>query len=475
MILIANNKRRNNILNFKNSSIFIVGAAGKYIINFVILVIFARILSPSDYGYWIQLLAIFSIAQFFIECGQINILMSQARSFDDVFRNLLVWNAYLIIATYLVVLPFTIFFLGLENYSINIYIFLFSSIPMNLLANLLFAKAQSVGRFALVNTIPFIILTCGFLAALLYIYFVEVSIDALALKLLIESLVNISTAFYFTGPYLLKNLPKTFKINKLFTSVNAFTAIGDLAIKSSNHIDKILLSSILPSAILGFYSRAYSIGIIVVSIGGYSLTTLGLQSSAIEKPNKGRNFMSLYLVFLSIFSFHFLFYYSEYALLIILGNNWIEYVSLGWIISLMPAMKFFENYFYISCVGEKKSGLFTMIYILTYIISIAVASYFYFINQDISVVIFAFFGSGLFVYLLSLILFLKIKNFSSDLYYLVYALSSVFIYFIYNSFIKEYFAFISLPFFFTMVLDLALCSICIIPFLYILVRKKRFL
>lgn len=123
MILIANNKSRNNILNFKNSSIFIAGAAGKYIINFVILIIFARILSPSDYGYWIQLLAIFSIAQFFIECGQINILMSQARSFDDVFRNLLAWNAYLIIATYLVVLPFTIFFLGLENYSINIYIF----------------------------------------------------------------------------------------------------------------------------------------------------------------------------------------------------------------------------------------------------------------------------------------------------------------------------------------------------------------
>ena len=162
MILIANNKSRNNILNFKNSSIFIAGAAGKYIINFVILIIFARILSPSDYGYWIQLLAIFSIAQFFIECGQINILMSQARSFDDVFRNLLAWNAYLIIATYLVVLPFTIFFLGLENYSINIYIFLFSSIPMSLLANLLFAKAQSIGRFALVNTIPFITLTCGF-------------------------------------------------------------------------------------------------------------------------------------------------------------------------------------------------------------------------------------------------------------------------------------------------------------------------
>ena len=346
---------------------------------------------------------------------------------------------------------------------------------MNLLANLLFAKAQSIGRFALVNTIPFIILTCGFLAALLYIYFVEVSIDALAFKLLIESLVNISTAFYFTGPYLLKNLPKTFKINKLFTSVNAFTAIGDLAIKSSNHIDKILLSTILSPAILGFYSRAYSIGIIGVSIGGYSLTTLGLQSSAIEKSNKVRNFMSLYLVFLSIFSFHFLFYYSEYALLIILGNSWIEYVSLGWIISLMPAMKFFENYFYISCVGEKKSGLFTLIYIFTYIISIAVASYLYFINQDISVVIFAFFGSGLFIYLFSLILFLKIKNFSGDLYYLVYALSSVLIYFIYNSFIKEYFVPISLPFFFTMVLDLALCSICIIPFLYILVRKRSFL
>jgi O-antigen/teichoic acid export membrane protein len=464
-----------SVLNFKNSSIFIISAAGKYILNFISLFIFARILSPSDYGYWIQLLAIFSIIQFFIECGQLNILLSKTKNFDDIFTDLLTWNIFLILATYLFVFPLTMYLLGSENYSINIYMYLFLSLPMTLFANLLFARAQSQQRFVMVNIVPFFVLVLGFLAALFYIYFIKISIDALAFKILIESITSITLAFYFTRSYLFERFPKKLKIKSLFNSSNIYTAIGDLAIKSSNQIDKIFLSVILPPSFLGFYSRAYAIGLIGVAIGGYSLTTLGIQASAKADTNNKKNFISMYLVFLAILSFHLLFNYSDYILLIILGNNWIEFVSLGWIIALMPAMKFFENYFYISCIAAKRTKLFSYLFLLIYIISILIALYLYSIKWDISNVIFAFFASGLVLYLIALTILFSLEIEKKELINFLYSISSVIIYVAYRSFVMGWLIVLKTPFHFIIIIDLIICTACIISFLYVTHYLRRFL
>lgn len=430
--------KEDNILNTTNSTIFVFGALGRYVVNFAILVIFARILSPSDYGYWIKLLAIFSIVQLIIEAGQMNILISQTSNFDKAFSTLLTWNFTLILFAYLLLVPMLIYLLGFENYSKLTYAYIFLSLPFNLIANLLFGKVQYEKKFLLINILPFCILFIGAIASILYVYFVKNTFEALAFKLFIESLISILLAIFFTGSYFYDRLPKFLEIKFLISKLNIFTYFGDLAIKVSNHIDKLFLSLILSPALLGFYSRAYAIGIIGVSVGGYSLTTLGIQSNASKnKKDKQTNFMCFYLALISIVSFHLFYNYSDEILLIILGANWNELVSLGWIISLMPAMKFFENFFYITCIGKGRSDIFTYTFLASYSLSILIAFLLFLSEYESAYVIFSFFCSALIIYLVSLIFFYIFNNLTGELRYLTFAISAVIPYLIYNVFIAS--------------------------------------
>ncbi len=458
--------KADNIFNATNSTIFVFGALGRYIVNFAILVIFARILSPSDYGYWIKLLAIFSIVQLIIEAGQMNILISQTNNFDKVFSTLLTWNFTLILFTYLLLIPILIYFLGFENYSKLTYLYIFLSLPFTLIANLLFGKVQFEKKFFLINILPFCIMFLGAIASILYVYFVKSTFEALAFKLFIESLISILLAVFFTGNYFYSRLPKFFEIKLLISKLNIFTYFGDLAIKVSNHIDKLFLSLILSPALLGFYSRAYAIGIIGVSVGGYSLTTLGIQSGASKnKKYKETNFMSLYLALISIVSFHLFYNYSDEILLIILGNNWKELVSLGWIISLMPAMKFFENFFYISCIGKGRSDIFTYTFLASYSISILIAILLYLSEYETVYVIFSLFCSALIIYLLTLMFFYISTDSTSELRHLTFAISAIVPYLIYNSFVTSF-----ITNFFEnqiIIISLDLLSLLIFIFLYL--------
>ena len=269
-------------------------------------------------------------------------------------------------------------------------------------------------------------------------YFVKNTFEALAFKLFIESLISILLAIFFTGSYFYDRLPKFLEIKFLISKLNIFTYFGDLAIKVSNHIDKLFLSLILSPALLGFYSRAYAIGIIGVSVGGYSLTTLGIQSNASKnKKDKHTNFMCFYLALISIVSFHLFYNYSDEILLIILGANWNELVSLGWIISLMPAMKFFENFFYITCIGKGRSDIFTYTFLASYSLSILIAFLLFLSEYESAYVIFSFFCSALIIYLVSLIFFYIFNNLTGELRYLTFAISAVIPYLIYNVFIAS--------------------------------------
>tara|TARA_B100001059_G_scaffold234966_1_gene279093 strand:- start:6304 stop:7680 length:1377 start_codon:yes stop_codon:yes gene_type:complete len=457
-------------MNFKNSSYFIIGTASKYALNFLSIIVFARLFLPEDFGYWIKLLSIFSIIQFLIEFGQVNILISKKnKKFDLFFSELITWNIYLILIAYIFFLPMTIFILGFNNYSVYIYLFLFISIPFNILGNLLFVRIQYLKKFILVNYTPFLILLLGFSAALIYVYYFRLNIEALAFKIFIESLLTLSFSLFYTGSYFFNNFPKIFKIKNILKIENISIAIGDLAIKLSNHIDKIILSIILSPSMLGFYSRAYSLGLIGVAIGGYSITPLGIQS---DNSKYKTLFLLLYNIFLSVIAFHLIYYHSEYFLLKLLGNNWKDLVALGWIISLMPAMKLFENFLYILCTDHNKTKIFPTAYFLSYSVSFFISLLIYSMNFNIYYLIFLFFSICLVIYLLFILFFLKnILAFKLKMYFSIFF--SLILYLIYINFFMEYLINLALSYYFIIIIDLIICTIFLSPLTILLFKNIK--
>jgi teichuronic acid exporter len=417
----------------KNAMIFITGSLGKFTINFFSIVILARLITPGEYGLWVQLFATFSILQIFFEFGQLNILVAQVKHFDRMFRSLIVYNIFASLLVYLIIFGIFSLVLNGDNYSLSIIVCLMLYLPCTLLSQLLFIKIQTLNRFTVVNIIPILLLVIGNIVGISLAY-LGYGIDSLAIKLLVESLLGLLIATKLSGSYLYNNIPRTFEIKILFSNANIFTGLSDVLIKMSNHIDKLVLAIFLSPGNLGFYSRCYNFAMIGVSIAGYSLTSLGMQSGAQKNTIKlyANSMFWSYLILFTFLSFHVLYFHSDKIFSVILGSQWIEYVQHSWIVSFLPSLKFLENYMYMILVSDNKQGYMPIFFVIAYSASFSACLVLFNYGINIYEVIFYFFMVSFFIYAVILAYYLfkvsSLRENSAKCFNIVGVGSSYFLY-----------------------------------------------
>jgi len=324
------------------------------------LPIIANLLSPSDYGYYSYVMVYVSYANILFT---FNLLPAISRFYyDEIDHKSFMGTS--IIGAGSIFLSFIILFIVFQNilidyfhisYEVFVFVFIFvfitsiSSIFHQLFVAL--RKSKLISLLSVLNAMLLFVLT------LLYIYFGDKKYSLIYANLsvgLVFSLIYI----YYIKEYIAFKYNKSYLIQNVKYSVPlAFDAISAILIVN---IDKIMLEKSFGLEVLGLYSFAYNVGLLLTSVVIYPLLSAwtpeyfeDMKSENYTKLDKNILFMWESIVGVSIVMVLF---YREFVVLLFNKSYYDGFVILPYIV--MSGLFLFLWQIYGRSIGYAKRNIY---------------------------------------------------------------------------------------------------------------------
>lgn len=311
-------------------------------LNFVVLVILSRLLTPNDFGIVSAALLVINLSFILTEFGVGPAIIHQQSENLEQFNSVLIFSLFMGLITNILVFfssnLISVFFKIPElEIALKLLSFLFVFKSISAITESLLIKRLEFKRITFIKLVSYTIGYTCFSVLLAYLdYSFWSIIIGFSITIILETILftyfsKIKIRLFFS----FKHLRKLLKYGSAF-SVNKILA--NIALQSDNFV----IAKTLGTVSLGLYSRAYQIFTLPINIIGQSINKV-LFSSFSRIKNDKETISSLYrnMVFaLSIFSGPitlFLFFSADDIVEVLLGKQWSM---------LVPALKALAISFY---------------------------------------------------------------------------------------------------------------------------------
>lgn len=296
------------------------------IISFVLGIVLARLLNPSEYGTFGLLIVFITISQVFIDSGFSQALIQNRKRNEHDISTVLTFNIIVALACYLILFisaPFVADF-----YEISELKNLLRVIAISLIINSLFTVPATLltieMNFRLIAKITFASTLISGVLAVISAY-AGLGVWALIIQVLVKG--AISTILFWAT---IKNVPKlkfyTASFKKLF-SFGSKLLVSNLLVNVVNNLNAILIGKYIGTKDLGFYTRGTQFTDIAYSVINSSIHSVLLPSLSTVQDNIEillsycRTLLKM-IALITVPIFLCLAIYSESLILVLLSDKW---------------------------------------------------------------------------------------------------------------------------------------------------------